>query len=164
MPSTMEEQRDAALEATAHEAAKVVKLRGRRDALSQALVQAIEESGFMISGPTDVRAAEHGEPAWVCNARAVLAESTGSRKERADSPMTYAEVQALAYPERFSVPNGYNGERTVVKLAIINTTVLEISEHGFYRSPLGEVADYDELEHKIASCPVFAARYQRIEL
>lgn len=45
-----------------------------RDALRVVLVQAIEESGFLVSGPTDVRVAEHGEPAWVCNARAVLAE------------------------------------------------------------------------------------------
>ncbi len=40
------------------------------------LIQAIESSGFSLSGPTDVRAAEHGEPAWVCNARAVIAEAT----------------------------------------------------------------------------------------
>ena len=38
------------------------------------LIQAIEAAGFQVSGPTDSRAAEHGEPAWVCNARAAIAE------------------------------------------------------------------------------------------
>ncbi|AMV02098.1 hypothetical protein [Xanthomonas citri] len=38
-----------------------------------ALLRAIEEAGFDVSGPTDSRAAEHGEPAWVCKARAALA-------------------------------------------------------------------------------------------
>lgn len=37
------------------------------------LMQAIEASGFRVSGPTDWRAAEHGEPPWACNAREVLA-------------------------------------------------------------------------------------------
>lgn len=41
--------------------------------LHRVLVSAIEESGFLVSGPTDVRVAEHGEPAWVCEARAALA-------------------------------------------------------------------------------------------
>ena len=40
------------------------------------IVQAVEASGFAISGPTDTRAAEHGEPAWVCNARAAIAKAT----------------------------------------------------------------------------------------
>jgi hypothetical protein len=42
-------------------------------AMFAVLVQAVEASGFSVSGPTDSRAAEHGEPAWVCNARAALA-------------------------------------------------------------------------------------------
>lgn len=41
--------------------------------LVEALVQAVEGAGFLVSGPTDSRAAEHGEPKWVCNARAVMA-------------------------------------------------------------------------------------------
>jgi hypothetical protein len=44
--------------------------------LREVLVQAIEESGYNVSGPTDVREAEHGEPPWVCNAREVLAETS----------------------------------------------------------------------------------------
>ena len=40
--------------------------------LERVLVQAVESTGHRISGPTDSRAAEHGEPAWVCNARAAL--------------------------------------------------------------------------------------------
>jgi hypothetical protein len=39
------------------------------------LVQAVEASEFSLSGPTDSRAAENGEPAWVCNARAVIAQA-----------------------------------------------------------------------------------------
>lgn len=42
------------------------------------LVQAIGSSGFSVSGPTDVRAAEHGEPTWVCNARSAIAEYGGA--------------------------------------------------------------------------------------
>lgn len=43
-------------------------------AVGSALIAAIEGAGFNVSGPTDSRAAEDGEPAWVCNARAALAE------------------------------------------------------------------------------------------
>jgi hypothetical protein len=39
------------------------------------LIRAIEASGFEISGATDMRVAEHGEPAWVCEARATLAKA-----------------------------------------------------------------------------------------
>jgi phosphoribosylamine-glycine ligase len=45
--------------------------------LLAAIVQAVESAGFSLSGPTDKRAAEHGEPAWVCNARAALAKARG---------------------------------------------------------------------------------------
>ncbi len=41
--------------------------------LIEVLAQAIEDSGFSVAGPTDWRAAEHGEPKWVCNARAAIA-------------------------------------------------------------------------------------------
>lgn len=37
------------------------------------LCRAIEASGFSLSGPTDLRAAENEEPAWICNARLVIA-------------------------------------------------------------------------------------------
>ena len=39
------------------------------------LVQAVESCGWSLSGPTDSRAAENGEPAWVCNARAAIARA-----------------------------------------------------------------------------------------
>lgn len=42
-------------------------------AMRRVLLQAIEGSGFSISGPTNHRVAEHNEPFWVCNARNVLA-------------------------------------------------------------------------------------------
>lgn len=44
--------------------------------LRNALMQAVESSGFSLSGPTDPRVAEDDEPAWVCNARAVIAASS----------------------------------------------------------------------------------------
>jgi len=44
--------------------------------LQSVLVQAIEASGYCVCGPTDVRAAENGEPVWVCNARTVLSETS----------------------------------------------------------------------------------------
>jgi hypothetical protein len=50
-----------------------------RSELESVLIQAIEASGFSVSGPTDSRAAEHGEPAWVCNARGALANSMRQR-------------------------------------------------------------------------------------
>lgn len=58
-------------------------------ALQAALVQAIEAAGFAISGPTDSRAAEHGEPAWVCNARAAIANlgAGGAKSAAASSGM-----------------------------------------------------------------------------
>lgn len=56
----------------------IVRACNTRNDLVYVLVQAIEHAGFSVSGPTDVRAAEDGEPAWVCNARAAIAEATGS--------------------------------------------------------------------------------------
>lgn len=37
------------------------------------LISAVESSGFSISGPTDFRACENDEPAWVCVARGLIA-------------------------------------------------------------------------------------------
>lgn len=49
-------------------------------ALVEALADCVERSGYRLSGPTDSRAAEDGEPAWVCNARALLAEATKANR------------------------------------------------------------------------------------
>ena len=46
------------------------------NALRSVLIQAVEAAGFSLSGPTDIRAAENGEPVWVCNAREVLVTSS----------------------------------------------------------------------------------------
>jgi len=53
----------------------IVKAWNAHDDLCSALVQAIESMGFSVSGPTDHRAAEDGEPMWVCNARLALSLS-----------------------------------------------------------------------------------------
>ena len=51
------------------------RLIARAPAMLEVLIRAVEASGFSLSGPTDVRVAEHGEPAWVCEARAVIAQA-----------------------------------------------------------------------------------------
>lgn len=43
--------------------------------LLAALMQAVGESGHKLNGPADWRAAEDGEPPWVCNARAAMAKA-----------------------------------------------------------------------------------------
>lgn len=68
------------------EAAKVLLL-AAPDMLT-ALVAAIEGAGFTVAGPSDHRAAEHGEPAWVCNARAVIANATTSGHGVFSNPAT----------------------------------------------------------------------------
>lgn len=45
---------------------------------NNALVGAIAATEFMVSGPTDHRAAEHGEPKWVCEARAAISQITAA--------------------------------------------------------------------------------------
>jgi hypothetical protein len=59
--------------------------------LMSVLVQAIESSGFSVSGPTDVRAAEHNEPTWVCNARSAVAEFVAAKID-----LSYREAEAIA--------------------------------------------------------------------
>lgn len=39
------------------------------------LSDAVEDAGFSLSGPTDHREAEDGEPKWVCRAREVIAKA-----------------------------------------------------------------------------------------
>ena len=39
------------------------------------LTDAVEDAGFSLSGPTDHRVAEDGEPKWVCRAREVIAKA-----------------------------------------------------------------------------------------
>lgn len=53
----------------------IVRACNNHDNLVELLSLAIEHAGFRVSGPTDLRAAENGEPAWVCGARAALAEA-----------------------------------------------------------------------------------------
>lgn len=53
-------------------------------AMRSLLTQAIEGAGFSVSGPTDVRAAENGEPAWVCVARGGIAASRSIYDEERD--------------------------------------------------------------------------------
>lgn len=55
------------------EAAAVVEASERLHDIDGCLRDAVEDAGFTISGPTDHRAAENGEPKWVCRARELLA-------------------------------------------------------------------------------------------
>jgi hypothetical protein len=57
------------------------------EAAVTALVQAVQESGHSVSGPTDSRAAEKGEPAWVCEARAAIAEAHAAIKANAEGTL-----------------------------------------------------------------------------
>lgn len=50
------------------------RLIAQAPAMLDLLIRAVEASGFSLSGPTDIRAAEDGEPAWVCDARFVIGE------------------------------------------------------------------------------------------
>ncbi|CAB3753991.1 hypothetical protein [Paraburkholderia humisilvae] len=68
---------------------KMPEDRGGVSEIEAVLVQAIEASGFTVSGPTDSRAAEHGEPMWVCNARGALAQARVERRKR--PPKRYAQ-------------------------------------------------------------------------
>jgi hypothetical protein len=52
-----------------------VPARALRRKMVASLRAAIEGAGFLVSGPTDHRAAEHGEPVWVCNAREAIANA-----------------------------------------------------------------------------------------
>ena len=56
--------------------AEIDRLRAQNAELVAVLARAVESAGFSLGGPTDWRAAEHGESAWVCNARAVIARAT----------------------------------------------------------------------------------------
>jgi hypothetical protein len=61
------------------------------------LVRRIESAGFAVSGPADVRAAEDGEPIWVCNARAALAEITAqSLQQVQNAPLVAVPASVLA--------------------------------------------------------------------
>lgn len=55
---------------------KNARIIAQAPAMLDLLAQAVEASGFSLSGPTDIRAAEHGEPVWVCEARFVIGEVT----------------------------------------------------------------------------------------
>ncbi len=54
--------------------------------MSSVLVAAIESASFTVSGPTDPRVAENGEPGWVCKARLLIAEA-GAQKKVQESGM-----------------------------------------------------------------------------
>jgi hypothetical protein len=68
---------------------------GNKNRLTDELVNAIHGAGFSVSGPTDHRAAEEGEPVWVCNAREALAVEGERRTYIADDPVI--EVRGRSY-------------------------------------------------------------------
>lgn len=71
------------------------------NALRSVLIQAVEAAGFSLSGPTDIRAAENGEPVWVCNAREVLASTSNPvpATASADAKLKTFEVMLREDPE-----------------------------------------------------------------
>lgn len=56
---------------------QVKRLRELNRELENCLVRAIDHIGYELPGPTDWRVAENGEPRWVCDARAAIAQSRG---------------------------------------------------------------------------------------
>lgn len=58
--------------------AETERLRSLVKSLSTELAVAVAYCGHELSGPTDHRAAEDGEPHWVCNARAALSGQEGA--------------------------------------------------------------------------------------
>lgn len=53
--------------------AEIANIRADNERMRTIMIEAVVASGFPISGPTDHRAAENGEPKWVCNARQAIA-------------------------------------------------------------------------------------------
>ncbi|KVV07445.1 hypothetical protein WK77_16805 [Burkholderia ubonensis] len=91
------------------ESVEDMKLRQERGVLAEietALVQAIEGAGFAVSGPTDSRAAEHGEPAWVCNARGALAQMVTARVKLPVNTNTSGEANMGQTVNEYGVPEG----------------------------------------------------------
>lgn len=83
------------------------------ETLSAVLVQAIEAAGFTVAGPTDSRVAERGEPAWVCNARAALADSAAglleveeARRGQLIADMFLLRKDLPNYPDRYKSTTG----------------------------------------------------------
>lgn len=77
-------------------------LEGHNKELLTRLVQAIEASGYSVSGPTDSRAAEDGEPAWVCSARGAIANAQ-QRTVAGDAPALNAPISLLSERTRLKI-------------------------------------------------------------
>lgn len=77
-------------------------LEGHKNELLTRLVQAIEASGCSVSGPTDSRAAEDGEPAWVCNARGAIANAQSRTVSREESGIN-APISLLSERTRLAI-------------------------------------------------------------
>jgi hypothetical protein len=91
------------------------RVAGEPTEIERALMQAIEAAGFSVSGPGDVRAAEHGEPAWVCNARGALAEAQALRGREAAGQARYPEdARILAVARRHGIQNTLVHDRQLV--------------------------------------------------
>ena len=80
---------------------------------SDELVRRIETAGFSVSGPGDFRAAENGEPVWVCNARAALAEVTTSAREVVEVIVSDQEIRSANGGSCRVVRSGLLGNRLV---------------------------------------------------
>ncbi|MWL91808.1 MULTISPECIES: hypothetical protein [Cupriavidus] len=89
------------------------------------LVQAIEASGFSVSGPTDSRAAEHGEPAWVCNARGALARANATRIDlkMLSEPEKLPQMQRQTAAHRVWVSGLKAGDRVEVPYSLASEDI-----------------------------------------
>lgn len=63
---------------------------------------------------------------------------------------TYDEMLDCALPQTYSRPDGYNGHRAMIHLALAEGELWEMTEHGYYRAAYSledkEFARYYALE------------------
>lgn len=63
------------------------------------MADAILRAGFTLSGPTDSRVAEHGEPPWVCEARLLIARWSAQEPAREPCPRLVREIASRVEEE-----------------------------------------------------------------
>jgi hypothetical protein len=73
--------------------------------------------------------------------------------------LSFNEVLNMALPEVYLVDDGYTGNKALVKLALVDNTIYEVSKDGYYRAPVSKAADITELHWLIKNHPSMRVRY-----
>lgn len=74
--------------------------------------------------------------------------------------LSFNEVLTKALPEVYLVDDGYSGNKALVKLALVDNTIYEISKEGYYLAPVSKAIDINELHWLVNNHPSMRARYQ----